>query len=96
MDRIGFTFLVDYHSAAGRLSYGAGWQVATPSPDDVISRALVGDDAHPAVPGSDPALAAERYSTNGGITDRARAADRTVGFHRGDVELPDGRRLRSR
>jgi len=80
MDRIGFTFLVDYHSAAERLSYGAGWQVATPSPEDVISRALVGDDARPAVPGSDPSLAAERYSTNGGITDRARAADRTVGF----------------
>ncbi len=80
LERIGFTFLVNYHSAAERLSYGAGWQAATPSPDDVISRALVGDDAHPAVPGSDPGLAAEGYPSNGGTIDHARAAYRTVGF----------------
>ncbi|HEV2786974.1 MAG TPA: M14 family metallopeptidase, partial [Solirubrobacteraceae bacterium] len=31
--RVGFEFLVNYHSAAELLLYGTGWQVATPTPD---------------------------------------------------------------
>jgi hypothetical protein len=63
--RVGFEFLVNYHSAAQLLLYGIGWQVATPSPDDVIYEAMAGDDAHPAVPGYDPDISAELYTTNG-------------------------------
>ena len=47
-------FLVNYHSAAELLLYGIGWQVATPSPDDVIYEAMVGDDAEPRRPGLRP------------------------------------------
>ncbi len=39
LKRIGFEFLINYHSAAELLLYGVGWQVATPSPDDVIYEA---------------------------------------------------------
>ena len=52
--RVGFEFFINYHSAAELLLYGVGWQVSTPSPDDVIYKAMVGDDAHPAVPGLRP------------------------------------------
>ena len=63
--RITPEFFVNYHSAAQLLLYGTGWQVATPSPDDMIGETLAGDDAHPAVPGYDPDLSAELYTTNG-------------------------------
>ena len=63
--RVGFEFFVNYHSAAELLLYGTGWQVSTPTPDDEISVALAGDDANPAVPGYDPDISAELYTTNG-------------------------------
>ncbi|MFG2003093.1 M14 family zinc carboxypeptidase [Spirillospora sp. NPDC048911] len=58
-------YIINYHSAAELLLYGVGWQTQTPSPDDHIFEALLGDDAHPAVPGYDPDLGAELYTTNG-------------------------------
>ena len=63
--RVRFTELINYHSAAELLLYGVGWQVSTPSPDDVIAEAMAGDDANPAVPGYDPDISAELYTTNG-------------------------------
>ncbi len=63
--RVGFEFLVNYHSAAELLLYGVGWQVATPTPDDVLYEAMAGDDPHPAIPGYDPDISAELYTTNG-------------------------------
>ena len=63
--RVGFDFLVNYHSAAQLLLYGIGWQVATPSPDDILYEAMAGDDAHPAIAGFDPDISAELYTTNG-------------------------------
>jgi hypothetical protein len=63
--RIKPEFFVNYHSAAELLLYGIGWQVSTPSPDDVIGEAMAGDDADPAVPGYDPDISAELYTTNG-------------------------------
>ena len=65
LKRVRFKELINYHSAAELLLYGVGWQVSTPSPDDVIYEAMVGDDAHPAVPGYDPDISAELYTTNG-------------------------------
>ena len=55
------------------LLYGTGWQVDTPTPDDVVYEAMVGDDANPAVPGYDPDLSAELYTTNGETTESAHA-----------------------
>lgn len=80
MDRVGFEFYINYHSAAELLLYGIGWQVSTPSPDDVIYEALVGDDANPAVPGYDPDISAELYTTNGDTDTHAQVAHGTLGF----------------
>jgi Zinc carboxypeptidase/Immune inhibitor A peptidase M6 len=80
MRRVGFEFFVNYHSAAELLLYGIGWQVATPSPDDVIYEAMAGDDADPAVPGYDPDISAELYTTNGDTDTYMQARYGTLGF----------------
>jgi hypothetical protein len=79
-DRLGFEFFVNYHSAAELLLYGTGWQVATPTPDDVISVAMAGDDAEPAVPGYDPDISAELYTTNGDTDTDLTENYGTLGF----------------
>jgi hypothetical protein len=80
MGRLRPEFLVNYHSAAELLLYGVGWQVATPTPDDVIYEALAGDDENPAVPGYDPDISAELYTTNGETTEHMQAAHGVLGF----------------
>ena len=78
--RLRFKFQVNYHSAAELLLYGVGWQVATPTPDDVIYEALAGDDASPAVAGYDPDISAELYTTNGETTEHAHNRYGTLAF----------------
>lgn len=80
LNRVGFEFYINYHSAAELLLYGIGWQVSTPSPDDVIYEAMVGDDANPAVPGYDPDISAELYTTNGDTDTHAQVAYGALGF----------------
>ena len=80
MRRVGFEFQVNYHSAAELLLYGVGWQVATPTPDDLLYETLAGDDANPAVPGYDPDIAAELYTTNGETTEHAHNVYGTLAF----------------
>lgn len=80
LKRVGFEFYINYHSAAELLLYGIGWQVSTPSPDDVIYEAMVGDDANSAVPGYDPDISAELYTTNGDTDTHAQVAYGTLGF----------------
>ncbi|KUN04169.1 peptidase M14 [Streptomyces yokosukanensis] len=63
--RVGFRYAVNYHSAAELLLYGVGWQVATPTPDDVLYKALAGTPDNPAVPGYRSQLSSELYTTNG-------------------------------
>ncbi|MGA5361825.1 M14 family zinc carboxypeptidase [Streptomyces purpurascens] len=63
--RIGFTYGINYHSAAELILYGVGWQVATPTPDDVLYEALAGTPENPAVPGYHPQVSSELYTTNG-------------------------------
>ncbi|MGH3316612.1 MAG: M14 family metallopeptidase, partial [Nocardioidaceae bacterium] len=79
-DRVGFEFLVNYHSAAELLLYGTGWQVSTPTPDDVLYEAMAGDDANPAVPGYDPDISAELYTTNGDTDTHMTERYHTLGF----------------
>ncbi len=79
-DRVGFEFYINYHSAAELLLYGIGWQVSTPSPDDVIYEAMAGDDANPAIPGYDPDISAELYTTNGDTDTHATVEYGTLGF----------------
>lgn len=63
--RVGFTYAINYHSAAELLLYGVGWQVATPTPDDVLYKALAGTPDNPAIPGYRSQLSSELYTTNG-------------------------------
>ncbi|WP_128377824.1 M14 family metallopeptidase [Streptomyces cavernae] len=63
--RIGFEYGINYHSAAELILYGVGWQVATPSPDDVLYKSLAGTPENPAVPGYHPQVSSELYTTNG-------------------------------
>ncbi|MEU5309908.1 M14 family zinc carboxypeptidase [Streptomyces sp. NPDC021562] len=63
--RIGFTYGINYHSAAELLLYGVGWQVATPTPDDVLYKALAGTPDNPAIPGYHSQVSSELYTTNG-------------------------------
>ena len=80
---------INYHSAAELLLYGVGWQVSTPTPDDVIYEAMAGDDANPAVPGYDPDISAELYTTNGETDAHAQVQLRHARLHPGDVDLRD-------
>ncbi len=80
MKRVGFESMINYHSAAELLLYGTGWQVSTPTPDDVVYEAMAGDDANPAVPGYDPDISAELYTTNGETTEHAHSTYGTLAF----------------
>jgi hypothetical protein len=74
MSDVDFSFLVNYHSAAELILYGTGWQVDTPTPDDLANISIAGTDANPAIAGYDPDLSAELYITNGDTTDHAGEA----------------------
>ncbi|MEV6397536.1 M14 family zinc carboxypeptidase [Streptomyces sp. NPDC051907] len=63
--RIGFEYGINYHSAAELILYGVGWQVATPTPDDVLYESLAGTPQNPAIPGYRPQVSSELYTTNG-------------------------------
>ncbi len=71
MDRIDFSFQLDYHSFGPLLLFPAGWQQQTFTADDPIFDALTGTDAEPAVPGYDPGVSSELYITNGSVDDYA-------------------------
>jgi Zinc carboxypeptidase len=73
IDRLGFKFLVTYHSYGPLLLYPFGWQVMTPAADDPLYLAYTGTDARPAVPGFDPGVAADLYTTNGTTDDYSYA-----------------------
>ncbi|MCQ8771510.1 zinc carboxypeptidase [Streptomyces sp. AA8] len=75
-----FSYAVNYHSAAELLLYGVGWQVATPTPDDVLYKALAGTPEKPAVPGYHPQLSSELYTTNGEADGHAANVNGTMMF----------------
>ena len=72
-DRVPFRFAVSYHSFGPLLLYTQGWQTLTPSADDPIYVALTGTRHDPAVPGFNPGVGADLYTTNGEFTDWAHA-----------------------
>lgn len=65
MERVKPKFVINWHSAAELLLHGTGWQFFTPTPDDLIHDAILGDAAKPAVPGYVPEIGAQLYTTNG-------------------------------
>ena len=96
MGGIGFEFLINYHSAAELLLYGTGWQVATPTPDDVLyevhgrrRREARGARLRPGH--------LRRAVHDQRRDDRARPGGlRHARVHPGDVDLPDGQRRSTR
>jgi len=78
--RVGFEFVVNYHSAAEMLLYGVGWQASTPSPDDQIGITLAGDDAHSAIPGYNPGVSSQLYTSNGDTDTHAQVRTGAIGF----------------
>ncbi|WP_327307342.1 M14 family zinc carboxypeptidase [Streptomyces sp. NBC_01298] len=78
--RIGFDYAVNYHSAAELILYGVGWQVATPTPDDIAYKALAGTPENPAVPGYYPQVSSELYTTNGEADSQAANANGIMMF----------------
>ncbi|MEU9029521.1 M14 family zinc carboxypeptidase [Streptomyces sp. NPDC048383] len=78
--RIGFEYAINYHSASELILYGVGWQVATPTPDDVAYQALAGTPEKPAVPGYYPQLSSELYTTNGEADGHAANVNGTMMF----------------
>ena len=57
-----------------------GWQVQTPARDLPIYIALSGNDAEPAVEGTDPDISAELYTTNGDTDTHMTERYHTLGF----------------
>ncbi|MGW4800231.1 M14 family metallopeptidase, partial [Nonomuraea sp. NPDC004297] len=78
--RVGFEMQLNYHSYGPLLLYPVGWQIATTTADNPIYEALTGDDADPAVPGFDPDLGAELYTTNGDTNDHAHSRYGTLSW----------------
>jgi hypothetical protein len=78
--RIKPKFQVNYHSYGNLLLYSFGWQVQTPSADDPVFVALSGTDANPAIPGFDPGVGADLYTTNGETTDFAHDKVKTLAW----------------
>ncbi len=74
LDRIGFAFQVNWHSAGQWLLYAEGWQTSTPTADDPIYYAMSGNLDDPAIEEFHPGLSSDvLYVTNGETTDYAHA-----------------------
>ncbi len=86
-DRVPFLFAISYHSFGPLLLYPQGWQTLTPSADDPIYVALTGRDTDPAVPGFNPGVSADLYTTNGEFTDWAHGDRGTLAW---TPELEEG------
>jgi len=72
LDRIGFAFQVNWHSAGQWLLYAEGWQTSTPTADDPIYYAMSGNLDKPAIDEFHPGLSSDvLYVTNGETTDYA-------------------------
>jgi hypothetical protein len=86
-DKVPFRLTISYHSFGPLLLYPQGWQTLTPSADDPIYVALTGRDTDPAVPGFNPGVSADLYTTNGEFTDWAHGVRGTLGW---TIELEQG------
>ena len=95
LDRIDFSFQVNWHSAGEWLLYAEGWQTSTPTADDPIYFALSGNLDEPAIAGFHPGLSSDvLYVTNGETTDYAHAASGALAWTPELSEGCDGLRLR--
>jgi hypothetical protein len=86
-DKVPFRFAISYHPFGPLLLYPQGWQTLTPSADDPIYVALTGRDTDPEVPGFNPGVSADLYTTNGEFTDWAHGDRNTLAW---TPELEEG------
>ncbi|WP_117000282.1 M14 family metallopeptidase [Desertimonas flava] len=77
MARVGFEFVINYHSASEDVFYGTAWQGSTPTPDDAVYDALAGGDA---VPGYRHGLTGDLYIANGVTDEHAHVAYGSLSF----------------
>ncbi len=88
LDRVDFSFHVNWHSAGQWLLYADGWQIGTPTADDPIYFALSGNLDEPAIEDFHPGLSSDvLYVTNGETTDYAHASTGTLAW---TPELSEG------
>ena len=80
MNRVHFTSNKNDHTFGRLLLWPPGWQVDTRYADEPIMTALAGDDENPAIPGFDPDVGAELYTTNGDTNDHMYGEDRVQSF----------------
>jgi hypothetical protein len=80
MNRVHFAFNKNDHTHGRLLLWPPGWQVDTRYADEPLMTTLAGDDEDPAIPGFDPDVGAELYTTNGDTNDHMYGADRTMSF----------------
>jgi hypothetical protein len=74
LDRVDFSFQVNFHSNGQWLLYAEGWQVGTATADDPIYFAMSGNLDEPAIEDFHPGLSSDvLYVTNGETTDYAHA-----------------------
>ena len=88
LDRIGFAFMVNWHSAGQWLLYTEGWQTGTPSVDDPIYYAMSGNLDAPAIADFHPGPSSDvLYVTNGEANDYAHGETGTLAW---TPELSEG------
>ena len=80
VNRVHFTSNKNDHTFGRLLLWPPGWQVDTRFADEPIMTALAGDDENPAIPGFDPDVGAELYTTNGDTNDHMYQDDRVLSF----------------
>jgi Zinc carboxypeptidase len=80
MNRVHFTSNKNDHTFGQLLLWPPGWQVDTHYADEAIFETLAGNDDNPAIPGFDPDVGADLYTTNGDTNDHMYRADRVQSF----------------
>jgi hypothetical protein len=78
--RIYFSYNKNDHTFGRLLLWPPGWQVDTRYADEPLMTALAGDDERPAIPGFDPDVGAELYTTNGDTNDHLYAEEKTISY----------------
>ena len=80
MNRVHFTSNKNDHTFGQLLLWPPGWQVDTHFADEAVFETLAGNDDNPAIPGFDPDVGADLYTTNGDTNDHMYQADRVQSF----------------
>jgi hypothetical protein len=78
--RVDFAYNKNDHTHGKLLLWPPGWQVDTRYADEPLMEALAGDDENPGIPGFDPEVGAELYTTNGDTNDHLYAAHDTISY----------------